>query len=86
MRPTRPSPADDMRLLDRLRNKIGARYDGRNAHRMVLTPEDAHGPLAIMGAIGLFFANTFGAFGVVSAGRNWGSPAVAVHRWEISMF
>ena len=36
-----------------------------------------------MGPSGLFYANSVGTFGVVSAGRNWYRLSSAAHRWAI---
>ena len=38
-----------------------------------------------MGPNGSFYANTVGAFGVVSAGQNWDRPASAVRRWALKL-
>ena len=45
---------------------------------MVIAPENEQGMVSIMGTYGMFYANTVGAFGVVSAGGNWGRLASAV--------
>ena len=37
------------------------------------------------GAIGLFYANTVGAFGAASAGRNWDRLSSEVHRWALKL-
>ena len=38
-----------------------------------------------MGPNGLFYANTVGAGGAVSAGQNWDRLASAVHRWGLKL-
>ena len=81
--PTRPSLADCLRVLDLLENPAAAKIDGSSAHRRILTPEPEHGLVATVGRDGMFYANTAGAFGVVSAGQNWDRLASAVHRWAL---
>ena len=41
--------------------------------------------VAIIGPNGIYYAITFGAFVVVSAGRNWDRLASAVHRWDLKL-
>ena len=48
--------------------------DATKAHRAVLAPPEEHGLVTIMGPDGMFDTNTVGAFGVVSAGGELGSP------------
>ena len=74
-----------MRIFDGLGNPVGGKFDGRKARRAVLTLEEARGPVSIMGPVGLFYADAVGAFGVVSAGRNWDLPASAVRRWALAL-
>ena len=38
-----------------------------------------------MGPNGLFYADTVGTFGAVSAGQNWGRLASAAHRWALKI-
>ena len=57
--------------------------DGASSHRRVVTPESERGLVSTMGPNGLFYANTVGTFGVVSAGRNWDRLASAAHRREL---
>ena len=66
-------------------NPAAAKMGGTSAHRRVLTPEPEPGLVSITGPIGKFYANTVGAFGVVSAGRNWGRLASAVQRWDLKL-
>ena len=67
MHPTRPSLADAMRTLNRLKTPTAAKYDGWSPHRMAITPKPDRGLVAIVVPNGLFYANTVGALGVVSA-------------------
>ena len=80
MQPTRPSLADALWVLDILENPAAAKWGGTSPHRRVSTPPSERGLVSIMGTNGMFYANTVGAFGVVSAGRNWGRLASAAHR------
>ena len=52
---------------------------------MVLTPAQERGLVAIMGPNGLFYAKTFGAFGAVSSGGNWGRLPSAFHRRALKL-
>ena len=85
MQPTRPSLADCLRVLDLLENPTGAKIDGTSAHRRVITPSNEHGLVSIMGPGGMYYANTVGTFGVVSAGQNWDRLASAAHRWGLKL-
>ena len=59
---------------------------GRGAsRRRVAKPASEHGPVSVMGASGHYYANTVGASGVVSAGRNWGRLASAFRRWALKL-
>ena len=86
MQPTRPSLADCLRVLDLLENPAGAKIDGTSAHRRVLAPTSERGLVSIMDPNGMYYANTVGTFGVVSAGKNWDRLASAVHRWGLKLF
>ena len=85
MQPTRPSLADCLRVLELLEKPAGAKIDGTSAHRRVITPENEHGLVSILGPNGMYYANTVGTFGVVSAGQNWDRLASAVHRWGLKL-
>ena len=85
MRPTRPSLADAARIMDRPNDPAAAKWGGVSARRQVIAPEPEHGLVSIMGADGLFYSNTIGAFGVVSAGQNWGRVASAAHRRALKL-
>ena len=61
MQPDRPSPADALRILKRLKKPAAAKFDGRKAHRRFLTLKPERGLVAIMGPNGLFYANAVGA-------------------------
>ena len=61
------------------------KWAGKSVHRQVITPEPEHGMVSIRGADGLFYANTVGTIGVVSAGQNWGRLAIAPHRWALKL-
>ena len=85
MKPVWPSLPDAMSILKRLKQPAAAKFNGRQAHRTGLTPKPERGLVAIMGTNGTFYKNTFGAFGVVSAGGNWGRLASAAHRWDFKL-
>ena len=85
MQPTRPSLEDAMRILGLLKDPAAEKYDGKSAHRMAITPKPEHGSAAIMGAIGLFYANAVGTSGAVSAGRDWDRLSSAAHRWGLKL-
>ena len=85
MQPTRPSPADAARITNRLNDPAESKRGGPSARRKVITPGPGHGLVSIMWPNGLFYANTAGAFGVVSAGRNWDRIASAVRRWDLKL-
>ena len=85
MHPVRPSLAGAARIIDGLRNPAVAKFDGGQAHRMVLTLVKERGMVSIMGPNGRFYANAVGAFGVVSDGGNWGRLARAFHRWALKL-
>ena len=85
MQPARPSLAGCLRVLDLLENPAAAKIDGTSAHLRIITPEPEHGLVSIMGPDGMFYANTVGAFGVVSAGQNWDRLASAVRRWALQL-
>ena len=80
MQPTRPSHADAARIMDCLNEPASEKWAGVSARRQVIAPEPEHGLVSIVGPNGLFYANTVGAFGVVSADRNWDRLASASHR------
>ena len=71
MQPTRPSLVDCLRILDLLKNPAGEKIDGTSARRRVVTPKGERGLVSIMGPNGMYYANTVGTFGVVSADQNW---------------
>ena len=83
MHTTRPSLADAVGILDRLSDPAAEKWDGQSAHRQVITPVPGRGQVSIMGANGLFYASTVGAFGLVSACQNWDRLASALHRWSL---
>ena len=85
MQPARPSLADALRITDSLRNPAAAKWDGASSRRRVVTPESARGLVSIMGRSGLYYANTVGAFGVVSACQNLDRLASAVHRRALKL-
>ena len=85
MQPTWPSRADSLRILNRLNDHAEAKFDGCSAHRMALTPKPGRGMVSIVGPNGLLYANAVGAFGSVSAGRNWGLLASSPHRWALML-
>ena len=64
----------------RLKFPIGAKFDGARAHRTAITPALERGLVSIMGPNGLFYANTVGAVGSVSAG---GAGAAAQARFNV---
>ena len=84
MQPTRPSLAEAMHILGGIKNPAGVKFGASKAHRGVLAPPDERGILPIVGPDGISYANTVGAFGVVSAGRNWDRLASASHRWDMA--
>ena len=79
MHPARPSLAGAIRIADCLKKPAAAKWGGTSSRRRAITPESEQGPVSIMGPNDLFYANTVGAFGVVSAGRNWDRLASAAH-------
>ena len=83
--PTRPSLSDAIRIADCLNKPATSKLGGTSAHSRALTPESEHGLVSIMGPNGLFYANTVGTAGVVSAGRNWDRLASAVRRWGLKL-
>ena len=83
MKPARPSLSGAMRIVDGRKIPVGAKFDGGKVHRRVLAHEGKHGLLSAMGPNGLFYGNTVGAIGVVSAWRNWDRLASAPHRWSL---
>ena len=85
MQPTRTSLVDCLRVLDLLENPAAAKIDGTSAHRRIITPEPEHGLVSIMGHDGMFYANTVGASGVVSAGQNWDRLASAARRLALKL-
>ena len=85
MQTTRPSLSDALRILSRLKEPAAAKFDGCQAHRMVLTPKPERGLVSTVGPNGLFYANAVDAFGVVSAGRNWGRLESAAHGWALNL-
>ena len=85
MQTTGPSLADCLMALELPGNPAAAKIDGTSAHRRVLTPESEHGLFSIMGPEGNFYANTVGAFGVVSAGRKKDRLASAPRRWALKL-
>ena len=85
MKPVRPSLADCLRVVDLLENPAAAKIDGASAHRRIITPESGRGLGSIMGPDGMFYANTVGACGVVSAGQNWDRLASAARRWALKL-
>ena len=82
--PTKPRLAGALRVLDILEIPAESNWGGASARRRVLTPESEHGLVSIMGPNGLFYANTVGTFGVVSADQNWDRLASGVRRWVYS--
>lgn len=74
-----------MRILDGLGSPISAKFDGGKAHRLAVDAENGHCLFSIVGEGGLFYANTVGAFGAVSAVRNWGRLAIAVRRCALKL-
>ena len=54
VQPTRHSLSDALRILNRLNDPAEAKFDGCQAHRMVLTPKPERGLVAIVGHNGLF--------------------------------
>ena len=85
MQPTRPSLADAIRITDCLEKPAADKWDGASSRRRALTPGSEHGLVSTMWPNGSFYANTVGTFGSVSAGRNWGRLASAVHRWALNL-
>ena len=85
MQPTRPIPADALRVLDIPNDPAAEKWGGTSSHRRVITPDSEHGLVSIMGPIELLYANTVGASGVVSDGRNWDRLASAVRRWPLEL-
>ena len=85
MKPTRPCLAAAFRILNCINDPSAAQFDGCSPHRMVLTPTPEHGLVSTVGPNGLFYAHAIGAFGVVSAGRNWDRLASAAHRWTLKL-
>ena len=74
IQPTRPGLADALRIFDILKCPTGAKFDGGKANRRAIVPENERGLVSIMGPIGLFYANTVGASGLVSAGGKLRPP------------
>ena len=85
MQPARHSPVDALRIADRLRKRAAVKWGGASSHRRVMTPGSERGLVAIMGPDCLYYANTVGASGVVSAGQNWDRLASAVRRWDLKL-
>ena len=85
MQPTRPSPADAIRIVGRLKDPAASKYDGRPSHRRAITPIPEHGMVSIVGPGGLFYANAVGTFGAVASGRNWDLLASAARRWPLKL-
>ena len=85
MHPTRPSLPDAMGISGRLSDPAEEKWDGQSAHRLAIAPESEHGPVSIMGPNGLYYANTVGASGAVSAGQNWDRLAIAFHRRDLKL-
>ena len=85
MQPARPSLVDDLRITDRLEKPAAAKWGGTSSQRRVITPKPERGLVSIAGPICLFYANTAGNFGVVSAGQNWDRLASAAHRWALKL-
>ena len=79
MQPERTILVGALRIADLLGKPVAAKWGGASARRRVVTTESEHGIVSIMGASGLYYANTVGTFGAVSAGQNWGRLATAVH-------
>ena len=71
--------------MDRLNDPAAAKWGGRSAHRQVIDPTPGRGLVSIVGPNGLYYANTVGTSGVVSAGQNWDRLASAVHRWALKL-
>ena len=82
---TRPSHAGAMRVIKGIKKPAAAKFDGRKAHRRVLTPEPELGLVPIVAPNGLFYSHAVGAFGVVFDGGDWDRLAIAVHRWELKL-
>ena len=76
MQPTRPTLADAIRIMEVLKKPAAEKWDGTSPNSRLLTPESERGLVSITGPDGLFYANTVGTFGVVSAGQNWGRLAL----------
>ena len=74
-----------MGILDRVSDPAEAQWGGRSTNRRAITPGPGRGLVAIVGPDGLFYANTVGAFGAASAGRNWDRLASAVHMWGLKL-
>ena len=85
IQPTRPSLADAIRITDCLEKPAAAKWNGASSHRRVLTPEPGRGLVSTMGPNDLFYSNTVGSFGVVSAGQNWGRLARAIQRGALKL-
>ena len=83
--PTLPSLAGAIRITDFPEKPVAAKWNGTSARRRVLTPESEQGLVSTMGPNDLFYANTVGAFGVVSAGQNWGRLKSAARRWTLKL-
>ena len=71
-------------VLAGLGNTAAWKFDAEKAHRVVAVPPEEQGIVSIMGPGWLFYANTFGAPGVVSAGQNWDRTSSAAHRGAVS--
>ena len=85
MQPTRPSHTAALRILDVLDNPAAAKWGGTSARRRAQTPPSEHGLVSIIPPNGMFYANTVGACGVVSAGQNWDRFAGAVRRRALKL-
>ena len=71
--------------MGRLNDPAAGKRGGSSSRRQVITPGPERGLVSIMGDGGLFYANTVGAFGGVSAGQNWGRLSSAAHRSALKL-